>query len=72
LGIVVFVDLQQIDLMVRNRMVAIGISVPSHLARATSAHIRNHRCGRVVFATAGRAMQVDDCVPRLTVYGAAR
>jgi NAD(P)-dependent dehydrogenase (short-subunit alcohol dehydrogenase family) len=71
-GLVVFAGLQQTSLAVWDRMVAIGISAPFHLARAAIPHMRKQSCGRIVFTTSGRAMRVEDCVPGLTVYSAAK
>ena len=71
-GLVVFADLQQTELAVWDRMVAIGVSAPFHLARAAIPHMRKQSCGRIVFTTSGRAMRVEDCVPRLTAYSVAK
>lgn len=71
-GLVVFASLQQTELAVWNRMVAIGISAPFHLARAAIPYMRKQSCGRIVFTTSGRAMRVEDCVPGLTAYSAAK
>jgi NAD(P)-dependent dehydrogenase (short-subunit alcohol dehydrogenase family) len=71
-GLVVFAGLQQTELAVWDRMVAIGISAPFHLARAAIPHMRKQSCGRILFTTSGRAMRVGDCVPGLTAYSAAK
>ena len=71
-GLVVFANLEETELDVWGRMVAIGISAPFHLARAVIPHMRNQGYGRIVFTTSGRAMRVDDCVPGLTAYSAAK
>jgi NAD(P)-dependent dehydrogenase (short-subunit alcohol dehydrogenase family) len=71
-GLVVFANVEETDLAVWDRMVAIGISAPFHLARAAIPHMRNQGYGRIVFTTSGRAMKVEDCVPGLTAYSAAK
>ena len=71
-GLVVFATLEQTELAVWKRMVAIGISAPFHLARASIPHMRNQGYGRIVFTTSGRAMRVEDCVPGLIAYSAAK
>lgn len=71
-GVVVFASLEQTELAIWNRMVAVGISAPFHLARAAIPHMRNQGYGRIVFTTSGRAMQIQDCVPGLTAYSAAK
>jgi NAD(P)-dependent dehydrogenase (short-subunit alcohol dehydrogenase family) len=71
-GLVVFASTDQTELAVWNRMVAVGISAPFHLARAAIPHMRNQGYGRIVFTTSGRAMRVEDCVPGLTAYSAAK
>jgi NAD(P)-dependent dehydrogenase (short-subunit alcohol dehydrogenase family) len=71
-GLVVFASLEETGRAVWDRMVAIGISAPFHLARAAIPHMRNQGYGRVVFTTSGRATRVEDCVPGLTAYSAAK
>jgi NAD(P)-dependent dehydrogenase (short-subunit alcohol dehydrogenase family) len=71
-GLVVFANLEETELAVWDRMVAIGISAPFHLARAAIPYMRNQGYGRIVFTTSGRAMRVEDCVPGLTAYSAAK
>lgn len=71
-GLVVFASLEETGPAVWDRMVAIGISAPFHLARAAIPHMRNQGYGRIVFTTSGRAMRVEDCVPGLTAYSAAK
>jgi NAD(P)-dependent dehydrogenase (short-subunit alcohol dehydrogenase family) len=71
-GLVVFANLEETDLSIWDRMVAIGISAPFHLAHAAIPHMRNRGYGRIVFTTSGRAMRVEDCVPGLTAYSAAK
>ncbi len=71
-GLVVFANLEETDLTTWDRMVAIGVSAPFHLARAAIPHMRNQGYGRVVVTTSGRAMRVEDCVPGLTAYSATK
>jgi NAD(P)-dependent dehydrogenase (short-subunit alcohol dehydrogenase family) len=71
-GLVVFASLQETELAVWDRMVAIGISAPFHLTRAAIPHMRKQSCGRIVFTTSGRAMRVKDSTPGLTAYSAAK
>jgi NAD(P)-dependent dehydrogenase (short-subunit alcohol dehydrogenase family) len=71
-GLVVFASLPETERTVWDRMVAIGISAPFDLARAAIPHMRNQGYGRIVFTTSGRAMRVEDCVPGLTAYSAAK
>lgn len=71
-GLVVFANLEETELAVWDRMIAIGISAPFQLARAAIPLMRNQRYGRIVFTTSGRAMRVEDCVPGLTAYSAAK
>jgi NAD(P)-dependent dehydrogenase (short-subunit alcohol dehydrogenase family) len=70
-GLVVFAGLDESD-AVWHRMVAIGIDAPFHLARAAVPHMRRQGYGRIVFTTSGRAMRVEDCVPGLVAYSAAK
>jgi NAD(P)-dependent dehydrogenase (short-subunit alcohol dehydrogenase family) len=53
-------------------MVAIGVDAPFHLARAAVPHMRRQGYGRIVLTTSGRAMRVEDCVPGLIAYSAAK
>lgn len=71
-GLVCFATIEQTALAVWDRMVAIGIGAPFHLTRAAIPHMRNQGYGRIVFTTSGRAMRVEDCVPGLTAYAAAK
>jgi NAD(P)-dependent dehydrogenase (short-subunit alcohol dehydrogenase family) len=71
-GLVVFASLQQTELAVWDRMIAIGISAPFHLARAAIPCMLKQSGGRIVLTTSGRAMRVEDCVPGLTAYSAAK
>lgn len=71
-GLVVFASLEETELAVWDRMVAIGISAPFHLTRAAIPHMRKQGYGRIVFTTSGRTMRVEDCVPGLTAYSAAK
>jgi NAD(P)-dependent dehydrogenase (short-subunit alcohol dehydrogenase family) len=54
------------------RMAAIGVDAPFHLARAAVPHMRRQGYGRIVLTTSGRAMRVEDCVPGLIAYSAAK
>lgn len=71
-GLVVFANLEKISLDVWDRMIAIGIDAPFHLVRAAIPHMRKQGYGRIVFTTSGRAMTVEDCMPGLTAYSAAK
>lgn len=71
-GFVTFASLAETERTVWDRMVAIGISAPFDLARAAIPHMRKQGYGRIVFTTSGRAMRVEDCVPGLTAYSAAK
>ena len=71
-GLVVFASLEQTDSATWNRMVAIGIHAPFHLARAAIPHMRRQGYGRIVLTTSGRAMSVEDCRPGLIAYSAAK
>jgi len=55
-----------------DRMVAIGVDAPFHLARAAVPHMRRQGYGRIVLTTSGRAMRVEDCVPGLIAYSAVK
>jgi len=71
-GLVVFASPAETGPAVWDRMVAIGISAPFHLARAAIPHMRDQGYGRIVLTTSGRAMRVEDCVPGLIAYSAAK
>ncbi len=71
-GLVVFASVDETGPALWDRMVAIGISAPFHLARAAIPYMRKQGYGRIVFTTSGRAMRVADCVPGLTAYSAAK
>jgi NAD(P)-dependent dehydrogenase (short-subunit alcohol dehydrogenase family) len=71
-GLVVFASLAETERTVWDRMVAIGISAPFDLAHAAIQHMRNQGYGRIVFTTSGTAMRVEDCVPGLAAYSAAK
>ena len=71
-GLVVFASLAETERIVWDRMVAIGIRAPFDLARAAIPRMRAQGYGRIVFTTSGRAMRVEDCVPGLTAYAAAK
>lgn len=71
-GLVIFASLQETDPAVWDRMVAIGVNAPFHLARAAVPHMRQQGYGRIVLTTSGRAMRVEDCVPGLIAYSAAK
>jgi NAD(P)-dependent dehydrogenase (short-subunit alcohol dehydrogenase family) len=71
-GLVVFASLQETDAAVWDRMVAIGVDAPFHLARAAVPHMRRQGYGRIVLTTSGRAMRAESCVPGLIAYSAAK
>ncbi len=71
-GLVLFASLEETQPAVWERMVAIGIHAPFHLARAAVPHMRRQRYGRIVLTTSGRAMRVEDCVPGLIAYSATK
>jgi len=71
-GLVVFASLEETDPAVWNRMIAIGVDAPFHLARAAVPHMRRQGYGRIVLTTSGRAMRVEDCVPGLIAYSAVK
>lgn len=71
-GLVVFASLEETDPAVWDRMVAIGVDAPFHLARAAVPHMRRQGYGRIVLTTSGRAMRAEDCVPGLIAYSAAK
>jgi NAD(P)-dependent dehydrogenase (short-subunit alcohol dehydrogenase family) len=71
-GLVIVANLEDTELAVWNRMIAIGIDAPFRLARAAIPHMHNQNYGRIVFTTSGRAMRVEDCVRVLTAYSAAK
>ena len=70
-GLVIFAGLEETG-AVWHRMVAVGIDAPFHLARAAVPHMRGQGYGRIVLTTSGRAMRVEDCVPGLVAYSAAK
>jgi NAD(P)-dependent dehydrogenase (short-subunit alcohol dehydrogenase family) len=53
-------------------MRAIGVDAAFHLARAVVPHMQQRGYGRIVLTTSGRAMRVEDCVPGLIAYSAAK
>ena len=71
-GLVVFASLEETSAAMWDRMVAIGIDAPFHLARAAIPHMRRQGHGRIVLTTSGRAMRAEDCVPGLIAYSAAK
>ena len=71
-GLVVFASLEETGPAVWDRMVAIGVSAPFHLARAAVPHMRKQNYGRIVLTTSGRAVRVEHCVPGLIAYSAAK
>ncbi len=71
-GLVVFAELEDMEPAVWDRMTAIGIDAPFHLARAAVPHMRRAGYGRIVLTTSGRAMRVEGCVPGLVAYSAAK
>jgi NAD(P)-dependent dehydrogenase (short-subunit alcohol dehydrogenase family) len=71
-GLVVFANLEQTDVGIWDRMMAIGVDAAFHLARAAVPHMRRQGYGRIVLTTSGRAFRVEDCVPGLVAYSAAK
>jgi NAD(P)-dependent dehydrogenase (short-subunit alcohol dehydrogenase family) len=71
-GLVVFAGLQETDDVLWDRMVAIGVDAPFHLARAAAPHMAKQGYGRMVLTTSGRAMRVEDSVPGLVAYSTAK
>ena len=71
-GIVICATLEETGPAVWDRMVAIGVDAPFHLARAAVPYMRQQGYGRIVLTTSGRAMRVEDCVPGLIAYSAAK
>jgi NAD(P)-dependent dehydrogenase (short-subunit alcohol dehydrogenase family) len=71
-SLVVFASLEDTTPEVWDRMVAIGIDAPFHLARAAVPHMRRQGYGRIVLTTSDRAMSVGSCVPGLIAYSAAK
>jgi NAD(P)-dependent dehydrogenase (short-subunit alcohol dehydrogenase family) len=71
-GLVVFASLRETEPAVWDRMVAIGVSAPFHLARAAVPYMREQNYGRIVLTTSGRAMRVEHCLPGLVAYSAAK
>lgn len=71
-GLVVFASLEETEPAVWDRMVAVGINAPFHLARAAVPQMRKQNYGRIVLTTSGRATRVEHCVPGLIAYSAAK
>jgi NAD(P)-dependent dehydrogenase (short-subunit alcohol dehydrogenase family) len=71
-GLVVFAGLEETDAATWNRMTAIGIDAAFHLCHAAVPHMRRQGYGRIVLTTSGRALRVEDCVPGLVAYSAAK
>ena len=71
-GLVVFASLEETAPATWDRMIAISVDAPFHLVRAAVPHMRRQRYGRIVLTTSGRAMRVEDCVPGLIAYSAAK
>src|SRR5207302_8608893 len=71
-GLVVFASLEATDRAFWDRMIAIGVDAPFHLARAAVPHMQRQGYGRIVLTTSGRAMRVEDCVPGLVAYSVAK
>jgi NAD(P)-dependent dehydrogenase (short-subunit alcohol dehydrogenase family) len=71
-GLVLFVSLEETTPQLWNRMRAIGVDAALHLSRAVVPHMKRQGYGRVVLTTSGRAMRVEDCVPGLIAYSAAK
>jgi NAD(P)-dependent dehydrogenase (short-subunit alcohol dehydrogenase family) len=71
-GLVVFAGLEETEPTLWDRMVAIGVDAPFHLARAAVPQMRRQGYGRIVLTTSGRAMRIEDCVPGLVAYSAAK
>lgn len=70
-GLVVFASLEETGEELWDRMAAVGIDAPLHLARAAAPHMRRAGYGRIVLTTSGRAMRVESCLPGLVAYSAA-
>ena len=71
-GLVVFSSLEETDAALWDRMVAIGVNAPFHLARAAAPHMVKQGYGRIVLTTSGRALRAEDCVPGLTAYATTK
>jgi NAD(P)-dependent dehydrogenase (short-subunit alcohol dehydrogenase family) len=71
-GLVVFASLEETESVIWDRMLAVGVDAPFHLARAAVPHMRRHGYGRIVLTTSGRAMRVEDCVPGLIAYSTVK
>jgi NAD(P)-dependent dehydrogenase (short-subunit alcohol dehydrogenase family) len=71
-GVVVFASLDETVPAVWDRMVAIGVNAPFHLARAAVPQMRKQNYGRIVLTTSGRAMRAEHCLPGLIAYSAAK
>jgi NAD(P)-dependent dehydrogenase (short-subunit alcohol dehydrogenase family) len=71
-GLVIFASLEETAPAVWDRMIAIGVNAPFHLARAAVPQMRRQGYGRIVLTTSGRAMRVANCTPGLVAYSAAK
>jgi NAD(P)-dependent dehydrogenase (short-subunit alcohol dehydrogenase family) len=71
-GLVVFAALEETTPQLWNRMRAIGVDAALHLSRAVVPRMQRQGYGRIVLTTSGRAMRVEDCVPGLIAYSAAK
>jgi NAD(P)-dependent dehydrogenase (short-subunit alcohol dehydrogenase family) len=71
-GLVVFASLEDTAPATWDRMIAISVDAPFHLVRAAVPHMRRQGYGRIVLTTSDRAMRVEDCVPGLIAYSAAK
>jgi len=71
-GLVVFADLDDTGPAIWDRMTAIGIDAPFHLARAAAPHMRRRGYGRIVLTSSGRAMSVENCRPGLVAYSVTK
>src|SRR5262249_20904454 len=71
-GLVMFATLSETERALWQRMFAVGLDAPFHLARAAVPHMRRQGYGRIVLTTSGRAMRVEDGVPGLVAYSAAK
>jgi NAD(P)-dependent dehydrogenase (short-subunit alcohol dehydrogenase family) len=71
-GLVIFASLAETDAATWKRMAAIGPDAGFHLCRAAVPHMRSRGYGRIVLTTSGRASRVEDCVPGLIAYSAAK
>jgi NAD(P)-dependent dehydrogenase (short-subunit alcohol dehydrogenase family) len=71
-GLVIFAGLAETDSVLWDRMVAIGVNAPFHLARAAAPHMVRQGYGRIVLTTSGRALRVEDCLPGLVAYSTTK